>query len=96
MKEKLNKKESEKLTLAIVKQMLTLATSGFGLVAALAWNEAIKTAINDYVKPLTGVASGLASLVLYAIVVTTLTVAITLQLTKLQRKLESKTEENSD
>lgn len=38
------------LRLEIVRQMLTLATSAFGLVAALAWNTAIQTFINDSLK----------------------------------------------
>lgn len=93
LSKKLSKKESEKLTLAIVKQMLTLATSGFGLVAALAWNEAIKMTINEYVKPYIGNGSGVVSLFLYAIIVTTLAVFITMQLAKLQRKLEKRTKQ---
>lgn len=88
-------KENEKLSLAVVRQMLSLATAGFGLVAALAWNEAIKAFINQYVKPYAGNGSGLISLVLYAIVVTVLAVTVTYQLTKLSRRLEKKTEEQA-
>ena len=47
---KRTKEEIKKYKLAVVKQMLTLATSGFGLVAALAWNELIRTFINDYIN----------------------------------------------
>ena len=35
-------KEIKKTQLAVLKQMVKLATSGFGLVAALAWNNVIK------------------------------------------------------
>ena len=32
----------------LVKQMVTLATAGFGLVAALAWNDAIQAFVTEY------------------------------------------------
>lgn len=84
-------KEIRKYQLAVVKQMLKLATSGFGLVAALAWNELIKTAINDYIRTRISVGSGIISLAIYAIIVTFLAVTITLQLSKLAERLEKKT-----
>ncbi len=84
--------EIRKYQLAVVKQMLKLATSGFGLVAALAWNELIKTFINDYIKTRVSVGSGIISLVIYAVIVTVLAVTVTLQLSKLAEKLEKKKE----
>lgn len=84
--------EIRKYQLAVVKQMLKLATSGFGLVAALAWNELIKTFINDYIRTHISVGSGMVSLVIYAVIVTILAVAVTLQLSKLVEKLEEKKE----
>ena len=87
---KKTKAQIRKYQKAVVKQMLTLATSGFGLVAALAWNELIKTAINEYVKSKVDVGSSIISLVIYALVVTFLAVFITLQLSKLAEKLETK------
>lgn len=89
-------KEQEKLSLEIVKQMLRLTTSGFGLVAALAWNEAIKEFIADYIKPVVGFGSGLISLLIYAVIVTVLAVFITYQLAKLGRRLEEKREEKEE
>lgn len=73
---------------AVVKQMLTLATSGFGLVAALAWNNVIKEAVDTFVKPYLPKSSGFISLFLYAIIVTALAVLVTLQLTRLSQRLE--------
>ena len=70
----------------VLKQMLTLATSGLGLVAALAWNELIKEAVTQYIKPIAGGASGIISLLIYALTVTILAVAVTYNLTKLVRK----------
>lgn len=75
---------------AVVEQMLKLATSGFGLVAALAWNELIKTTINEYVKTRISVGSGIISLAIYALLVTILAVFVTLQLSKLAEKLKKK------
>jgi len=82
--------EIRKYQLAVVKQMLKLATSGFGLVAALAWNELIKAFINDYIKTRISVGSGMISLVVYAVLVTLLAVTVTLQLSKFVEKLEKK------
>lgn len=71
---------------AILKQMLTLATSGFGLVAALAWNELIQELVNQYIKPIVGGASGIISLLIYAVLVTILAVVVTYNLTRLTQK----------
>jgi len=71
-----------------IKQMLTLATNGFGLVAALAWNNVIQEFINEYVKKWFTVGSGLVSLLLYAVLITLLAVSVTLQLSSLSEKLE--------
>lgn len=87
-------KENDKLSLAIIRQMLQLATSGFGLVAALAWNDTIKAFINERIKPFLGNGSGLASLFIYAVIITVFAVTITYQLAKIQRRLERKTEES--
>jgi len=84
---KKTKKEIRKYQLAIIQQMLKLATTAFGLVAALAWNELIRTFINDYLKSKLGFGSGLISLAIYAIIVTVLTVFITLQLSRMAEKL---------
>lgn len=89
---KKTQEEIRKYQLAVVKQMLKLATSGFGLVAALAWNELIKTAINEYVKTRVSVGSGIISLAIYALIVTFLAVFVTLQLSKLAERLEKKKE----
>ena len=82
-------KNVKELPLAVVKQMAALATSGFGLVAALAWNNVIQEFINNYIKPYVGIGSGLVSLLIYAIIVTALAVLVTLQLSKIQQRLEN-------
>jgi hypothetical protein len=74
---------------AIIAQMLALATSGFGLVAALAWNEVVKETVNSYIQPYLPQGSKVISLFLYAVIVTVLAVIVTLQLTKIQKVIES-------
>jgi hypothetical protein len=69
-----------------VKKTLDLTTSGFGLVAALAWNEVIKETVNNYIRPLFGKESGLISLIIYAIAITFLAVLVTYNLSKLSKK----------
>ncbi len=80
---------SKDLPLAVIKQMTALATSGFGLVAALAWNNVIKETVDIYIKPFIGEGSGVISLLIYAVIVTSLAILVTFQLTKLEKKLES-------
>ncbi len=73
---------------AVLRQMMTLATSGFGLVAALAWNNAIQEFVNVYIKPYLPKGSGFISLLLYAILVTVLAVIVTVNLSDLIDKIE--------
>ncbi len=70
-------------------QLLKLVTSGFGLVSALAWNEVIKEAVNNYIKPYFGKQSGMISLVVYALIVTLLAVLVTYNLSKMSSKQSS-------
>jgi hypothetical protein len=88
-------KNAKQLPIAIVKQMLSLATSGFGLVAALAWNDVVKETLNTYVKPYLPEGSKVLSSLFYAIIVTALAVFVTLQLTKLQTTLEKNLKTNN-
>jgi hypothetical protein len=87
---KLKEKEQPKLHAAIFKQLLTLSTSGFGLAAALAWNDTIKTFIDEFVKPYLSNGSGLFSQFIYAILVTIFAVAITYNLTRISKRLDKK------
>lgn len=80
----------KKLHIELVKQMLTLATSGFGLVAALAWNSLIQEFVNSYIKKWLPANSGIISLLIYALIVTVLAVFVTYQLSKLSEKLSEK------
>jgi hypothetical protein len=82
------KQPRKHLPIAVLRQMLTLATSGFGLVAALSWNNVIQELVNTQIKPYLPTGSGLLSLGVYAIVVTVLAVTVTLYLSRLIERLE--------
>lgn len=88
MPKKIQKRRVSRLPLEMITQMLTLATSGFGLVAALAWNSVIQELVNNYVKKILPKNSGIISLLLYAVIVTLLAVVVTYQLTKIKERLE--------
>lgn len=77
------------LPLSIIKNMITLATSGFGVVVALAWNDAIKKVVTDIINPYFGNSGSIISLFIYAIAVTLLAVFVTMQLSSIQRKFEA-------
>lgn len=84
---KSKKEEDKKLHTEVVRQMLSLATSGFGLVAALAWNSVIQEFVKTYIKRfIPGGDSGIFSLLLYAVVITILAVFVTYNLSKLLKK----------
>lgn len=70
-------------------QMITLSTSGFGFVAALAWNETIQQIFKDYLEPSLPNA-GILTQLLYAIIVTILAVFITYQLTRMYTRLQNR------
>lgn len=71
----------------LITQLITLSTSGFGLVAAFAWNETIKEFVSLYIEPsIPG--SGLIYKLLYALLVTLLAVFITYQLSRLAARFQ--------
>lgn len=84
------KEKDQKFHVELAKQMLTLATAAFGLVAALAWNGFIQELVNTYVKAWFPVGGKLVSLGVYAIIVTVLAVLVTWELSKIVKKLEEK------
>lgn len=89
-KTKENKKEQETtLHIQLVQQMVNLSTSGFGLVAALAWNSVIQEFVNTYIKKWLPSGGGIISLLLYAVVVTIIAVLVTYNLSKTLKRLRS-------
>lgn len=65
----------------VVKQVVTLSSSAFGLIAALAWNDAIQTLVNKYLSS----GGQLVSKFVYAFLVTALLIVATVQLGKLKQ-----------
>lgn len=87
---KKEKKKQKKLHVEVLRQMISLATSGFGLVAALAWNNVIQDLVNNYIRKWLPQGGSIVSLLIYAASITILAVFITLQLSKLLEKLDNK------
>jgi Family of unknown function (DUF5654) len=67
---------------AMVQTMIALASASLGLVAALAWNEAIKATL-----ALMGLGDSLAGLYTYAILATLIAVLVLVYLGKLASKV---------
>lgn len=77
--------EERSLRKELLIQMSSLVTSGFGVVAALAWNDAIQGFVKEFIEPrIPG--SGLISKFIYAALITTLIVLITYQLSQLSAR----------
>ena len=77
------KEEQQHIQKEVLKQMITLSTSGFGLVAALAWNNVIQEFVKVYVNKWLPQGGGLVSLLIYAIIITLFAVFVTYNLSKL-------------
>ena len=97
VKKKKRKDNSDEMTLAekksfrreLVEQMLTLSTAAFGLVAALAWNEAIKSFVDQYIQPYFP-ETAIYYKFFYAVIVTLLAVFITYQLSQVSSRFGNK------
>jgi hypothetical protein len=79
-------KMEDETKLMFVNTFTALITAAFGLVAALAWNEAIKTAVSKVLGP----DSELLGLFIYAILVTILAVIMIIIITRNAAKLNKK------
>jgi Na+/melibiose symporter-like transporter len=89
-KKKTSAQKKKSFRVEVLKQMITLSTSGFGLVAALAWNNVIQEFVNNYIKKILPDGSGIFSLFIYAILITLLAVFVTYQLSKILEKVSDK------
>ncbi len=90
--EKLTKKEEEKLHVQLLEKTVTLIASGMGLVAALAWNDAIKKLFVRIFGPQSS--GDMMAMFIYAAVITTVVVLVTVRLTKIVERLKRKSGEN--
>lgn len=87
----MNKKIKERVFYReLIQQLVTLSTSGFGLVAALAWNEAVQAFVKENIEPYFPDQSGVISKFLYALLITAFAVLITYQLSRLSSKFNQK------
>lgn len=74
----------------VVAEALAMITTAFGLVAALAWNEAVKALVAAVVPQ----GQGVLSLFVYAIAVTAVVVIITARLVKIKSRFEDEDKKN--
>lgn len=77
MKDQVNEMKSQ-----VGETIATLVTTAFGLIAALAWNEAIKAIIVEFV----GEGNGITGLLIYAIIITIIAVVATILIARLISK----------
>lgn len=82
---KKTKKEIQELRSQLINTVRSLAVTSLGLVAALAWNEAIQK-LFEVVFP--NKANSLIAMFIYALFITAIVVFVTYYLTKLARKVE--------
>lgn len=68
------KDEAKDMKGQVAQTVATLVTTAFGLIAALAWNEAIKAIITQYFQA----GNGITGLLIYAILITIIAVVATL------------------
>jgi len=90
--ERIARKEQEKLHIQLVEKIITLMTGAMGLVAALAWNDAIRKLFERIFG--THGSGDITAMFVYAIIVTTTVVIITYRLTRIVDKLKKKNEED--
>lgn len=67
------------MTKEFVEKFAALITGAFSLLAALAWNDTVKTFINKYISP----GSDLTSMFIYAITVSIIAVFVAIYLNKI-------------
>lgn len=80
------KSESKKLGSEFREKGATYILAGFGLVAGLAWNEAIKGFIEEYFPLASG--GGLLAKFIYAIIITIVIVFVSIYILKTEKKDE--------
>ncbi len=78
-----------KFKVQLLEAMSSLIIAAFGLVAALAWNEAIKNTIALFFKS----DDGVIGMIVHAVIVTVLAVAMTLLITRAVKKAKAAAEE---
>jgi nitric oxide reductase large subunit len=87
---KSSKKEDEKLHVYFVDKVVTLMTGAMGLVAALAWNDAMRKLFERIFG--TQGSGDVTAMFIYAAIVTAAVVIITYRLTRFAEKMKRKKE----
>jgi len=85
---KLSKAEEEKLHVYFVEKVVTLMTGAMGLVAALAWNDAIRKLFERIFG--TQGSGDITAMFIYAVIVTAAVVVVTYRLTRIVEKMKKK------
>ena len=83
-------KEIKELRLETLLKISDLATAGFGLVAALAWNDSIKALFDTFLPKTSN--SGIIAQMLYAALITVIVVFITMKLGRMTNKTKEELE----
>jgi Family of unknown function (DUF5654) len=76
------KEHVTEMTGQVMETLASLITVAFGLIAALAWNEAIKALITQFL----GAGNGLTGLFTYAILITIIAVIATILIARVIKK----------
>ena len=84
----LRKAEEQKLHVFFVEKVVTLMTGAMGLVAALAWNDAIRKLFERIFG--TQGSGDITAMFIYASIVTAAVVAVTYRLTRFAEKVKKK------
>ena len=87
---KLTKKEEESLHVLLMEKIVTLMTGAMGLVAALAWNDAIRKLFERVFG--TQGSGDITAMFIYAAVITAAVVLVTYRLTRIIERVKKKKE----
>src|SRR4030042_1598691 len=85
---KLSKSEEQKLHVYFVDKVITLMTGAMGLVAALAWNDAIRKLFERVFG--TQGSGDITAMFIYATVITAAVVLVTYRLTRIVERMKKK------
>jgi hypothetical protein len=87
---KLTKAEEQKLHVYFVEKVVTLMTGAMGLVAALAWNDAMRKLFERVFG--TAGSGDVTAMFIYAVIITSAVVLVTYRLTRFSEKIKRKNE----
>lgn len=76
----------------VLETIAALMTAAFGLIAALAWNEAIKALIAEYLSA----GSAIAGLFIYAIIVTIIAIIATIIIARYLGRLKTQLQKEKE